>query len=142
MTRGTRRLSVVVMLVAALAVLASSCTSNGDAWNSAVLVNQTRHANGVADVHLDDVLTRKAQSWAENMAANGVRHSTLTDGVGTNWQVLGENVGWARSVEEMHQMFLNSRAHRTTMLDRRYTRFGVGIAVVDGRYYTVQVYAG
>ena len=142
MARVTRRLSVVAAVVVALAVVASGCTSNGDAWNSAVLVNQARHANGVPDVHLDDVLTRKAQSWAENMAANGVRHSTLTDGVGSNWRVLGENVGWARSVEEMHRMFLDSRAHRTTMLDRRYTRFGVGIAVVDGRYYTVQVYAG
>ena len=37
---------------------------------------------------------------------------------------------------------MNSPSHRSTMLDRRYTRFGVGVSVVNGRYYTAQVFAG
>ena len=56
--------------------------------------------------------------------------------------MLAENVGWARSVEEMHPLFLDSAAHRADMLERRYDRFGIGVAVVDGRFYTAQVYAG
>lgn len=143
MNRGTRRLSVAVALVAAIAILAGGCTKNDAAWSSAVLVNQARHAAGVRDVHIDDVLVEKAQAWAERMAASGnVSHSTLTAGVGDNWQVLGENVGWARSVDEMHQLFMKSAQHRSTMLDGRYDRVGVGVAIVDGRYYTVQVFAG
>jgi uncharacterized protein YkwD len=143
MTRGTRRLSVVTALVVALAVVASGCTKNTEAWNTAVLVNQSRHAAGVRDVHIDEVLVAKAQAWAEHMAATGtVSHSSLTHGVGDDWRVLGENVGWARSVEEMHSLFLDSPAHRRTMLDGRYDRVGVGVAVVDGRFYTAQVYAG
>lgn len=143
MTKGTRRLSVAVALVAVLAIVASGCTQNEFAWDSAVLVNQSRHASGVRDVHIDDVLVAKAQAWAEHMAASGsISHSTLTQGVGDDWSVLGENVGWARSVEEMHQLFLDSPAHRATMLDGRYDRFGVGVAVVNGRYYTAQVFAG
>lgn len=143
MTTGTRRLAVVSAIVVALSVLASGCTQNGEAWDSAVLVNQSRHAAGVRDVHIDDVLVAKAQAWAEHMAATGsVSHSNLTQGVGDDWRVLGENVGWARSIDEMHQLFLNSPAHRSTMLDGRYDRFGVGVAVVNGRFYTVQVYAG
>lgn len=143
MTRGTRRLSVVTALLVALAVLAPACTRNGEAWDSAVMVNHARQAIGVRDVHIDEVLVQKAQSWAEHMAATGtVQHSSLTQGVGDNWRVLGENVGWARSVEEMHQLFMNSSSHRATLLDGRYDRFGVGVAVVNGRYYTVQVFAG
>ena len=143
MTRGTRRLSIVTVFIVALAVLASGCTKNEQAWDSAVMVNQTRHAHGVRDVHTDEALVEKAQAWAEHMAATGsVSHSSLTQGVGDNWTVLGENVGWARSVEEMHRLFMDSPSHRATMLDGRYDRFGIGVAVVNGRYYTAQVYAG
>lgn len=141
--RRTRRLVMVTAALAAVAVLAAGCTKNGEAWDSAVLVNATRDGRGIHKVALDEVLVEKAQAWAEHMAATGsVRHSTLTQGVGDNWSVLGENVGWARSVDEMHRLFMDSASHRSTMLDRRYTRFGVGVAVANGRYYTAQVFAG
>ncbi len=143
MTTRNRRISVAMALVAAVAVLLSGCTRNAEAWDSAVLVNQARHRAGAKDVALEGSLVEKAQAWAERMAATGtVSHSKLSDGVQGDWRVLGENVGWARSIDEMHQMFLDSASHRSTMLDRRYTRFGVGVAVSNGRYYTVQVYAG
>lgn len=143
MTTRNRRISVAMALVAAVAVLLSGCTRNAEAWDSAVLVNQARHRAGAKDVALEGSLVEKAQAWAERMAATGtVSHSKLSDGVQGDWRVLGENVGWARSIDEMHQMFLDSASHRSTMLDRRYSRFGVGVAVSNGRYYTVQVYAG
>lgn len=139
----TRRFVMITAAVAAVAVLAAGCTKTDEAWDSAVLVNAARDSRGLHKVALDDVLVEKAQDWAEHMASTGsVRHSSLTQGVGDNWRVLGENVGWARSVDEMHQLFMDSASHRSTMLDRRYTRFGVGVAVVDGRYYTAQVFAG
>lgn len=141
--RRTRRLVMVTAALAAVAVLSIGCTKNGEAWDSAVLVNSARDRHGVPDVFLDEVLVEKAQAWAERMAATGsVRHSTLTQGVGDDWRVLGENVGWARSVDEMHDLFMQSASHRATLLDRRYDRYGVGVAVVNGRYYTAQVFAG
>ncbi len=142
-TQGTRRLSIGIVALAAFAVLATGCNMSGDAWNSSVSVNNEREARGLRPLDLDKVLNEKAQAWADQMASSRtVRHSVLTQGVGDNWRVLGENVGWARSVEEMHQLFMNSPSHRSTMLDRRYTRFGVGVSVVDGRVYTAQVFAG
>lgn len=138
-----RRISLAVGVVAAVAVLLTGCTRNTEAWDSAVLVNRTRHSAGLSDVTLEGSLVEKAQAWAEQMAASGnVRHSNLSEGVRGNWRVLGENVGWARSIDEMHDMFMRSPAHRQTILDRRFSRFGVGVAVSNGRYYTVQVYAG
>lgn len=143
MTRGTRRLSVATVFVVTLAIFATGCTQNEAAWDTAVLINQSRHASGVRDVHIDDTLVAKAQAWAEHMAATGtVSHSSLTQGVGDDWSVLAENVGWARSVEEMHSLFLDSAAHRANMLNGAYDRVGVGVAIVDGRFYTAQVYAG
>lgn len=143
MTRVTRRSTVVIAFVVALAMVATGCTKNRYAWDSAVLVNQERHNRGVHDLKLDDTLVNKAQAWAEHMARTGtVSHSVLTQGVGSNWRVLGENVGWARSAPEMHSMFMSSTSHRNTMLDRRYTRYGVGVSVLHGRHFTVQVFAG
>ena len=143
MTPRTRRSTAIVGFVAAIAILAGGCTKNRQAWDSAVLVNQTRHAYGVHDLRLDDTLVNKAQGWAEYMARTGrVSHSNLAQGAGTGWRVLGENVGWARSPQEMHDMFMRSSQHRSTMLSGRYDRFGVGVAVVNGRHYTAMVFAG
>jgi uncharacterized protein YkwD len=143
MNRSIRRLPVIAALVVAIAVLASGCTRNMDAWDAAVLVNQTRNDKGIHSLDIDEVLVAKAQAWAEHMAATGtIKHSTLAQGAGDNWTVLGENVGWARSIDEMHSLFMDSASHRTTLLDRRYDRFGVGVAVVNGRYYTAMVFAG
>jgi len=142
-TRGTRRLSLAIVALAAFAVLATGCEMSPEAWNSSVSVNNEREARGLRPLDLDKVLNEKAQAWANQMASSrSVSHSVLSQGAGNDWRVLGENVGWARSVEEMHQMFMNSPSHRSTMLDRRYTRFGVGVSVVDGRVYTAQVFAG
>lgn len=143
MTRGTRRLSIVTVFVVALAILGSGCTRNDAAWATAVLINQSRHQSGVRDVRIDDTLVAKAQAWAEHMASAGqISHSNLTQGVGNDWSALAENVGWARSVQEMHSLFLGSSQHRANMLSGRYDRVGVGVAVVGGRFFTVQVYAG
>lgn len=142
-TRGTRRLSLAIVALAAFAVLATGCEMSSEAWDSSVSANNEREARGLRPLDLDKVLNEKAQAWADQMAASGsVRHSVLTQGVGDNWRVLGENVGWARSVQEMHQMFMDSPSHRSTMLDSRYTRFGVGVSVVGDRLYTAQVFAG
>ncbi len=143
MTRSIRRISLTTAVVAVMAVLAAGCTRNGESWDSAMLVNEERVNRGIAELALDDVLIDKAQAWAEQMAASGrVSHSNLAQGAGTGWRVLGENVGWARSVEEMHSLFMNSSGHRSAILERRYSRYGVGVAVVNGKYFTVQVFAG
>jgi uncharacterized protein YkwD len=126
-----------------MALVGSGCTKNPQAHESAVLVSNERANRRIRPVQLDINLVNKAQSWAEHMARSGrVSHSTLTQGVGTGWRYLGENVGWARSVAEMHSLFMASSAHRAAILDGRYSRYGTGVAVVGGRYYVVQVYGG
>jgi uncharacterized protein YkwD len=139
----TRRLTLAVSLVAALALFGAGCTKNGAALESYNRVNSARTSAGLRPVNIDDTLVNKAQAWADHLAATrSVSHSVLTSGVGDNWSVLGENVGWAHSVSEMQSMFMNSPAHRANILNGRFNRLGTGVAEVNGAYYVVQVFAG
>ena len=138
-----RRLAVPVVAALALALVAGACTRNGAAFESFQRINSEREARGLSILTLDQTLINKAQDWADHMAATGsVQHSRLADGAGNDWRVLGENVGWARSVGEAHALFMNSPSHRGAILDGRYDRAGTGVTESGGRYYVVQVFAG
>jgi len=139
----SRRITIAICLMAALALVGVSCTKNAAAQDSLNRVSDARSARGLRPLGLDDTLVNKAQAWANHMAATRtVSHSVLTAGAGSNWSVLGENVGWARSIAEMQSMFMNSPAHRANILSSRYNRIGTGVAEVNGQYYVVQVFAG
>lgn len=138
-----RRAMVLLALLGAIAMVGVSCTKNAAAYESADRINTERSGRGLRQLSLDATLVNKAQAWAERMAATrNVSHSVLTDNAGKDWRVLGENVGWARSVAEMHALFMNSAAHRANIVNGRFSRVGTGVAVVDGQYYVVQVFAG
>lgn len=62
-----------------------------------ILVSSMRHAEaGAAPLQWDEQAATKAQAWAERMAAaNTMSHSEVTDGMGTEWNHLGETLGMA-----------------------------------------------
>lgn len=144
MSLRTRRLSVTTAAIALVfALVATGCTKNPQSAETARLINNERARRGIRQAQLDVRLVNKAQAWADHMAASGrVSHSTLSSGVGTGWRYLAENVGWARSVGEMHSLFMASPSHRAAILDGRYSRVGTGVAIRGGRYYVVHVYGG
>jgi uncharacterized protein YkwD len=141
MNSRTKRLPLIAAAaVAVLSLLAAGCTP---ALVSIQLVNEARESRGIPPVLANDTLGAKAQSWAEAIAAQGrLVHSNLSDGVGSGWSSLGENLAMAGSVEEAHQLFLDSSSHRATMLSGRYSQIGVGVAEAGGRVYVVQEYGG
>ncbi len=141
MSTRTRRLPVLIALALCIGLIGASCTKNNDAFQAATFINDSRAASGLPSLQFDQRLIDKAQAWAEVMAANGsVSHSNLSDGTGSGWRRLGENVGFAYSVEEAHRLFMASSSHRGSILSRNYTKFGTGVAVSDGKYYLVQVF--
>jgi uncharacterized protein YkwD len=145
MRTSPRTRALVLPLAAALvlALVGASCTRNGAAFESFQRINSEREGRGLRALTLDQTLINKAQSWVDQMAASGrVSHSVLTQGAGSGWSVLGENVGQARSIGEAHALFMNSPAHRGAILDGRYNRVGTGVTERGGRYYVVQVFAG
>ena len=143
---GVRRAGVAGMLAGVLAMLAlvgSSCTRNAYAFDSAAQVNATRSSSGLSKLAIDDTLVAKAQAWAERMASAGkISHSQLTDGAGSNWSVLAENVGMASSITQMHSLFMNSPSHRANIVNGSFDRIGTGVAESGGRLFVVQVFAG
>ncbi|MFZ4519428.1 MAG: CAP domain-containing protein [Microthrixaceae bacterium] len=141
--RTVRRLALPMALLLALGFVASACTRNAAAAESAKYVNEVRSTRGIGPLRWDPTLINKAQAWAEVMAARGAAsHSVLADGAGDNWRILGENVGMAGSVAEMHNLFMNSAPHRSNILNGAYNRIGTGVAESGGRYFVVQVFAG
>lgn len=106
----------------------------------AQLVNDTRSGRGKARLTLNPTLTRKAQAWAEHLArTNSLAHSDLTAGVPSNWRALGENVGYASTIVDVHQAFMRSAGHRQNILGQ-WNAIGTGYAAGNGRVFVVHVF--
>ena len=143
MSLRTRRWPALAALALCVALITASCNMNGEAWESSQLLNGARTDRGLPALALEEVLNEKAQWWANTMAANGsVTHSDLAAGIPAGWTRLGENVGWGRTVQEAHDLFMNSPSHRAAILSSGFTQVGTGVTFSNGRYYVVQVFVG
>lgn len=82
--------------------------------------NAARIAHGLPPLELDEGLMKGADQWAFYMSErNFFEHD------GGNF---AENIAKGqRNIAEAIQSWLNSPGHRANMLNRRYTRLGVGI---------------
>ena len=147
-----RRLLVVVL--AALVALAgttafASPASAGPVEDEAALfalTNTSRAQNGLAALAYDAAATGVARTWAQELARSGqLRHNpnlvaNVDAFVTQAWTRVGENVGYAGSVEQVHNAYMNSAGHRANILGA-YNRVGVG-AARDGnnRLWTTVVF--
>ena len=109
------------------------------------LVNRSRAADGLPTPRRNVQLEVKADAWARRLRDRcRLSHSVLAAGAPDNWNKLGENVGFAGSIGEVHRAFLGSPGHRANILDRAFTH--VGSAAVWGtcqgqrRVFVVTVY--
>ncbi len=119
----------------------------------AALINRTRQENGLPTLTLEPTLAMIAQLRSDDMARRGYfAHVTpegrtafdlLTD-FGVAWQYAGEtlqrnNYLLDQTAQEAARSLFASPAHRTILLDARFTHFGVAEATAaDGiHYYTV-----
>ena len=129
-------MAIVALLVA---LLGSACTP--EAGKASGLLQESRAQYGLPELQFNTMLHFKAQAWAEQLARQGyLSHSRLTDGNhSTTWTKLGENVGYAWSLEQAQAAFMNSPPHRANILDRTYNKVGTGVARSgDGRIWVVQ----
>jgi hypothetical protein len=138
--RPARSLLVLVAAVAmvlGLVVPASAQTVEPGLETKLVsLTNQERTSRGLAPLQLELQLTRIARDWSTRMAAQGSlsHRPNLGGAIIGSWQRVGENVGVGPSVERIHDAFMNSTGHRNNVLGD-YSRIGVGIYEVGGRYW-------
>ncbi len=106
--------------------------------------NKVRKAHGRKALKNGRCLDRYARRQAKRMARQQrMFHQDL--GVvlrGCKARAVAENVavGFSRPGPNV-RAWLRSPGHRKNMLNRRYTRLGIGVAKgADGRFYTVQVF--
>lgn len=117
----------------------------GAEQRAADLINSFRATNGRGPLTMSAELMHKAQDWIEYLADRdkGLVHSTISDGVSPGWTVLGENLGYAGSLDEVIHGLENSPPHRENLLLPNTTEMGIGITrTPDGRVWMAQVFAG
>ena len=128
---------------ASFAVATTNAPAPSDAAAQlAAFVNQAREAQGAPVIVRSPELDAEARRWAEEMAANGrLRHSSLRRLLSLGFARVGENVGRG-NVESfvLHETFLASPAHRSTILDPRWTVMGVGAVTVNGELWATEVF--
>jgi hypothetical protein len=131
--------AAVVVLVAVVSVglqPAARATTTDEA-RLYQLTNGSRAQAGLPPLAYDDLASAVARAWANELAASGdLRHNpnlaVQTDAqVTTQWTLIGENVGYAGNIDEMHAAYMDSPRHRDNILGD-FNRVGIG-AVRDGR---------
>jgi|GEM_PF-4426259 hypothetical protein len=105
------------------------------------LLNDTRRAHGLGPVTMNSALSYDARRWTGEMVrAGGLSHTPGTRMVNEvarvvpSWQRIGENVGYASTVQQLHNALYNSSGHRANMLGD-YSHVGIGVAYSSGRVW-------
>lgn len=142
------RLRTASVLGAVLLAVAAAACMPADARTFLDRANALRASSGVPALQEHDVLTDKAEAWAQHLAATGrLEHSSLGSGLGgLQWRALGENLAvstpTADTLASLHDLLVSSSEHRANILNRGFTHLGVGVASgADGRVWVVQVFA-
>jgi len=137
-----RAVKVAGLTLAAL-LLVGACTS-GDEDHAVDLVNSARRANGRAALSTNVSLIITAQAWSQHMASTQslVHRTKLSDGAPAGWRKLGENIGYASSVDGIQSAFMNSAGHKANILDSTFNNVGIGVTRDgNGRYWETQEFA-
>lgn len=118
--------------------------SRAQAWGAAEeqafvdKINALRSSQGLAPLAVDPELTDQARLWAETMKEAGhIYHtSKLDQGITSNWQKLGENVGVGGTVDSLFDAFVASPKHYENLVDPVYRFVGVGVVWDGDHMYT------
>lgn len=142
----TRLIVIALATMLALTSLSPAVASDESCWKfrskekaMATKVNKARVSNGLAKVSLDPELSMVARRNSRRMAKNdALVHTSNLGGKVTNWNLLGENIGYGVSVRQLHSMFMDSQAHKDNILKAPFRHLGVGV-IKKGEYLWVTV---
>ncbi|HEX2850733.1 MAG TPA: CAP domain-containing protein [Acidimicrobiales bacterium] len=92
------------------------------------LINQSRAANGLGALAVRAEIVPVAEAWTTHLIADGTlsHNPSLASQMPSDWQRIGENVGYGSSVDSLHTAFMNSPGHRANILGD-YNQLGVGV---------------
>lgn len=113
------------------------------------LVNQERTTRGLVALTLSPAVTDTlSRPWALRMAATGrLEHSgsgeQIFDAVAVLFPTIisvGENVGYAATVDQLHRALMDSPVHRANLLSEKFRLIGLGVAQVGGTVWVTQTF--
>lgn len=113
------------------------------------LVNQERTKAGLNAVTLDKTIASAALVRAKEIETsfshtrpNGSKFSTALTEQGVTFKGAGENIAWGqKSPEAVMQAWMNSEGHRANILNKNFTKIGVGYYQnASGRNFWTQLF--
>ncbi len=134
--------SLVVMAVALLLVPITAASAAGEEGDFISRTNASRAASGLASLRVMADLTSVARGQSERMGREDrlYHNPNLTTEV-SNWQSVGENVGYGGSVGAIYDALYASPGHRANILNTVYTEIGIGTYLAPtGRLWVTQVF--
>jgi uncharacterized protein YkwD len=138
--RNPPRMAKLAVLFVGLALVLTACMSE-DQQTARNRMNADRVHNSRSALAANDMLSAKAQKWADLLARNNsLSHSKLTDGISGCWRSIGENVGFGGSIAQVETAYMNSAGHRANILNASYDAVGTGVTWRGSRVFTVQVF--
>lgn len=142
MRRSARfSIALIGMILASLIGVGSVNAASSEESEFMSKANAERSSRGIHRLTWRDDLASVARRHSRRMAEqNSLYHNpNLRDEV-SDWEVVGENVGYGPSVDNLHQAFMDSPGHRRNILDQEYTHIGVGTVWDHGVLWVTQVF--
>ena len=115
------------------------------------LINDERARAGLSRLTADLDLSDVARAHSRDMASRDYFGHTNPDGespfdrmrdAGISYSAAGENLAWAATVRQAHELLMDSPGHRANILNPDFGRIGIGIAIhPDHRLLFTQAFA-
>ena len=114
----------------------------GDELSFASQLNELRAGLGLPALAMEVRLVEIARAWSGQMAAvNTLSHNpSLSAQAPSNWQRLGENVGYGGSVDSIHRALVNSPGHYANMVNSNFNYVGIGVVRAGDRVWVTQAF--
>ena len=136
-------LAICVALIVAVTPPAPASAVNDPAGEAdlACRVNSEREAVGRSSLRLASDLTKIARAHSVRMAdRNHLHHNPNLATEVTGWTALAENVGRGGSIGSIHTALMDSKAHRSNILDGRMTEMGIGVERRGTTVWVTQIF--
>jgi uncharacterized protein YkwD len=132
-------LSALIMLVPLQAQRADAVSDEEAGF--VAMVNEVRARSGVRSLRVTERMSQIARRHSRRMATRGqLFHSDLRRTFrGFNYRMVGENVGYGGSLDQLLKAFLDSPPHRQNMVGQ-WKRTGVGVYWQGDRVWVTQVF--
>ena len=121
---------------------AQAADTLGDEQSFVAQLNGLRTGLGLPALAVEVRLVDMARGWSGQMAAaNLLSHNpALSTQAPSNWQRLGENVGFGGSVDSIHRAFVNSPGHYTNLVNPNFNYVGIGVVRAGDRIWVTQAF--